>query len=264
MPDETALVYAVVTVFGVALGGLIVAMLLQPRIAPVLRAWGLRRFDSKVRRALASKDPGALAKVYRAALEEAAEPVLHARYWTTLGRFSRRIREAATAIEHALPEAQAAAEALACALYGSFGRAEEVLASGPAAPGHQSMQRLELEFLIQLLRHGDPQSALVCAHQGVSAAKSPSLRAWSARWEELLRAAEVAAGDHTLDEIDALVERAETALSLLLLSWAASAHAQAVGDEGRASDYLTTYRKLAPHCVAPGIRRGHRLADHGV
>lgn len=251
MPNEIGLLYAMVTVFGVTLGGLLVTVLLRPRIVPAMRAWKLRRLDSRVRRALASKSPKALARAFRAALDEATDPVLHARYWTTLGRFSRRIREAASKLEHALPEAQAAAEASAWALYGSFVRAEKVLAAGPAAPGHQSMLRLDMEFLVQLLRDGDARGALVCAHQGVSAAKSPSLRPWMTTWQERLRVAEVIAGHHTFEEIDALIERAETAMSLLLLSWAASAHAEAVGDSGRASVYLTTYRKLAPHGVAP-------------
>jgi hypothetical protein len=88
MPSDAALVYAVVVVFGVVLVGLLVALLLRSRVAPALRAWKLRRFDSKVRRALKSKSPQALAKVLRAALEKAVDPVLHARYWTTLGRLS--------------------------------------------------------------------------------------------------------------------------------------------------------------------------------
>lgn len=254
MPNGTALMYAVVAVFGTALGGLLVAGLMRSRLVPVLRARKARRFDSRVRGALRSQTPDALAKVFRAALEDAVDPILHARHWTVFGRLSRRFRDEADRVERGLPEARAAGEALASALYGVFHHAEKMLESGPAAPGHQTLVRLELDFLLHLLRDGDAAGAATCAHQGISATKSPTLALWTPVWQAHLLAAEVAEGRHTFDEIDEWMRRADDAISILLLSWSASAHAAETGDEERGLAYLATYRGVGPHCPPPRVR----------
>lgn len=251
MPDEAALAYAAAIVFGIAIGGLLVATLLRSRTVPALRRWKARRLDSKVRRALQSSTPDRLAKVMQGAVVESVEPLLYVRHWTTLGWFSRSLKDEAARVERAIPQAIAAAHALAWALYGAFERAEEMLASGRAAPGHETMTFLQLDFLLHLLRDRNAASALASAHQGVAAAKASTLGAWAQVWSDRLRAAECAAGEHSFDEIDELMRSDRSTISALLIAWAACAHATAVGDEGRARVYSTAYRELAPYGAAP-------------
>lgn len=251
MLDDDALIYAVITVFGLVLTGLLVAVLLRSRIGPVVRAWRVRGFESKIRRALQSRTPEQLARTFRTTFDEAVDPLLHARYWTLLGASSRDIRGEADRIERETASAHAAGDALAWALYGAFERAERILESTKAAPGHQSMLVLQLDFLVHLLRDRDGAGALARAHQGIAAAKSATLSAWMPVWRDRLRAAEVVAGERSFDDVDAFIRDTGSVISLLLISWAACMRAVAVADDARARAYRAIYTGVAPHCASP-------------
>ena len=177
---------------------------------------------------------------------------------TTIGLFSRRLRDGADEWDAEIPARKAIASAFAYIIYGEFGRARDILeAHPPPATSHMSLFAMQPEFLLMLIEARDFRRAAVLAHQARERAYSrrldgdPIALFIREQWDSYALVADVLAGRRPTDDLDEHLASVTSAYLEVVARWARATHARRCGDAAAFEAASTAYRELAPYCVSP-------------